>query len=151
MFDQPPPIEHKDLVSLLNCPKPVRHRDHGAVPGQAPQGQVDGCFGHGVQIGGWLVEQQDRRIAQDGPCDGQALPLAAREQTPHLAYPRVITVGEMGDEVVDLRQLGCCLDLRVGRTQATQPDVLANCRIEEEHILKDRPHLRSHRVLRHRA
>ena len=43
----------------------------------------------GVQRAGRLVQQQDRRVADQGPGDGQTLALAARQALAALAQRRV--------------------------------------------------------------
>ena len=53
--------------------------ERGAVCHQPFQRGLDLPFRLGVEGRGRLVEQQDRRVAQHGPGDGQALPLAAGE------------------------------------------------------------------------
>ena len=54
-------------------------RDHETRPPghQAVQGVEDHGLGLGVDRGGWLVENQDRGVFQEGPGDADPLPLAA--------------------------------------------------------------------------
>ena len=63
---------------------------------------LHGALGLGVQGAGRLVEDQDRRVAQDGAGDGEALLLAAGEAVAALADDGVVAVGQRGDVVVDL-------------------------------------------------
>ena len=56
------------------------------------------CFQHAlnqllalqVHLAGGLVEDQDRRIAEDRPGQGNPLPLPAREPAPQLPHHRLV-------------------------------------------------------------
>ena len=60
------------------------------------------------------------------------LPLAARERDPALADHRVVTLGEVGDELVRLREARCPLDVLVAGLDQAEGDVLLDRRGEEE-------------------
>lgn len=54
-----------------------RHGDRRlAQPNDAHQHLLHAQDGFGVNIGGWLIEQQDFGLAQEGAGDGQSLRLA---------------------------------------------------------------------------
>jgi hypothetical protein len=63
----------------------VRNHQRGASPRQLREGRLHSAFALVVEGGGRLVEDQDRRILQEGPGDGQPLLLAAGERYPALA------------------------------------------------------------------
>lgn len=48
----------------------------------------------GVQAGGGLVEDDNGRVLEDGPGDGYALLLAARQLQPALAHLRLVALRE---------------------------------------------------------
>src|SRR5690606_10420735 len=52
-----------------------------------------------------------------------------------LAYDGVVAFGELGDELVGLREAGGPLYLRIRRAPAAVDDVLANRAVEQEHVL----------------
>ena len=58
------------------------------------------AFGLGIQRAGRLVQNQDRRVAQHGPRDGEALPLAARHAHAALPDHRVVALRHLLDELV---------------------------------------------------
>ena len=68
-----------------------------------------------VERRGRLVEDEDRRVAQDRARDRDPLLLAAREAVAALADHRVVALRERRDQLVDLRRARRLLDLLVGR------------------------------------
>ena len=83
----------------------------------------------GVERAGGLVEQQDRRVLQEGAGDGDPLALAAGEARARLADQGVVAVRQGGDEVVGGGGAGGGLDLGRGRARPGVGDVGARwCR-----------------------
>ena len=75
------------------------------------QGLDHGLLGRGVQPGGRLVQNQNGRVADDRPRDGDALALTAGERHAALADHRVVAVGHLLDELVGVGQFGGAPDL----------------------------------------
>ncbi len=96
-------------------------------------------LGLGVERGGGLVEDEDGRVAQDRPRDRDPLALAAREAVAALADDRVVTLGKIRDQLVDLRGACGLLDLLVGRVRMGEAEVVANGGVEEVRLLGDDP------------
>ncbi len=88
-----------------------------------------------VQRARGLVEDEDRRVAQDRPRDRQALLLAAGEAVAALADDGVEPVGQRADQRVDLRGARGILELLVGRVRAREAQVLAHAGVEEVGVL----------------
>ncbi len=57
-----------------------------------------------------VVQDKDARIRQEGPGDGDALPLPAGERHAALSDLSLIPLRESGDEPVGLGGFGCLLD-----------------------------------------
>lgn len=74
-----PFLHYHNPVGFFDGGQAVRDDDGGAVLHQVFQRRLHVAFGLGVEGGGGLVQNQDRRVLEDGPCDGDALPLAARK------------------------------------------------------------------------
>ena len=70
----------------------MRDDQHGAVVHQALERLLDQPLALGVERRGGLVEQQDRRVLEQGPRDGQPLALAARDLHAALADHRVVAL-----------------------------------------------------------
>lgn len=73
--------------------KMTRPRPFGQVP-------KDLLFRAGIQGRGRFVENDDRRVAHDDPCDGEPLALARREFATVLTEFRVVPVAHRADELV---------------------------------------------------
>ena len=54
----------------------------------------------GVERGGRFVQQQHRRVLEDGAGDGDALALAARDRRAALAERRIVALRQSGNEAV---------------------------------------------------
>ena len=78
-------VEHDDLIGVDHRREPVRDRDRGAALRHRVQRVEDLGLGAAVERAGRLVEDQDRRILEQGPRDRDALLLAARQLEPALA------------------------------------------------------------------
>ena len=93
------------------------------------------AFGDRVQTLGRLVQQQDRRIAQQCPRDGDAPCLATGEAHAGLADPGVVTLGQVGDEVVDLGRRAGLLEQALRGLGGSDQQVLADAGIEQMGVL----------------
>ena len=108
-----------DLL-LVEEHHPVGQRDGGQAVGddeggpalhEDAQAGVDLLLDLDVDGAGGVVEDQDRRVDQQGAGDGDALALAARERVAALADHGVVAVVEGGDEPVGAGGPGGGLDL----------------------------------------
>ena len=70
-----------------------------------------------VERAGGLIQDQDARVFQDDPGDGDALLLAAGELVAPLADDGVVALGQSSDAVVDGRRARGRFDLLIGRVQ----------------------------------
>ena len=82
-------------------------------PPRAARGLLDEPLRLGVERRGRLVEDEDRRVSEDGARNRHPLLLAAREAVAALADNRLVAIGERCDQLVDLRRAGGLLDLLV--------------------------------------
>ena len=89
-----------------------------------------------VERGGRLVQDEDRRVADDRARDPDPLALAARERQPALADHRVVPVGHLRDELVGVRELRRLHDLGVGGGRPTVRDVVVHGAAEEHGVLQ---------------
>ena len=93
-------IEHEDAVGADHARQPVR-QDQGRAPLRQP---VERLLDHrlvlGIDRGQRLVEDQDRRVAQQCPRDRQTLALSAGQIDAALADDRVIALRQLRDEFV---------------------------------------------------
>ena len=78
-FDRPAVLDDADPVGIDDGLQAVRHHDGGAPDAQLVQRLLHLALGFGVERRRRLVEQDDRRLLQEGARDGDALALAARQ------------------------------------------------------------------------
>ncbi len=109
----------------------VQHRVHGPLHGPLA-GDVQGA--------GRLVQDQHRRVRQQGTGEGHQLALARRDPAAPLAYVGVVAVRQGGDEVVRADRLRGVLDLLAGGVRAADRDVLRDRSGEQERLLRHHHH-----------
>src|SRR5579871_2320681 len=72
-------LEHDDSSGLAHGRKTRRDQEHRAATREIREPGKHLGFRHGVQRGGWFIENQYLRVAQIGPSQCDLLPLAARQ------------------------------------------------------------------------
>ena len=98
-----------------------------------------------------LVQQQDRRVAQQRAGDGDALALAAGEADAALADHRVVALRQAGDEAVGVGRPRSGFHLGVARAGLAEADVLRRRAVEEIGVLVDHAEARPERGAVERA
>ncbi len=136
-------VEHEEAVGGLDGGEPVRDDEGGASLHEPLQGLLHEGLRRGVKGRGGLVEQQQARIAQQGPGDGDALALPTAQLDPPLAHLGVVAVGQIHDEVVRVGGTGRLGHRLVGRIEPPVPDVLPDRGVEQVHLLRHRRDLRT--------
>ena len=127
--------QHGDLVGVFDGAQPVGHDDAGAAPAQLCKGLLDVHFGFVVQGAGGLVQDQDGRVLQEHPGNGDPLPLAPGQLYPPFAHVGIIALFQGHDVVVDVGLFRRLYDLPVGGLQIPVGDVLPDGAGKQEHIL----------------
>ena len=109
------------------------------------------CSDAASRPGGRLVENQDRRVANDRARDRDALALTAGQRHAALADHRGVAVRHLDDELVRVGQFGGAdrvFDLRVGLAVG---DVLPDRAAEQQRVLQDEADLIAQRLQRELA
>src|SRR3989339_2219593 len=65
-FDDPAAVDHQDLAGVTNRAQAVGYHETGPACHELQQCFVDAGFGPGIDAAGRLIEDQDRRIGQNG-------------------------------------------------------------------------------------
>ena len=86
-------VEDEDGVRVRDRRKAVRDDEHRAPREEAIDGLLHETLGLGVERRRRLVEDENRRVDEQRPRDGEALPLAAGEARAALAEDGVVAVG----------------------------------------------------------
>ena len=84
-LDDPAVVEHDDPVGEAGRLQPVRDHDGGAPAGDRAHRRGDPRLGAEVEVGGGLVQQQDRRVDEFGAGEREQLPLSGRQRRAALA------------------------------------------------------------------
>ncbi len=92
-----------------------------------------------VQVGGCLIQDEQRGVLEQHPRNGETLPFPTRKSQSLLAYPRLQTSGELLDEPGELRLLQGLPDLAVAGARSCQQQVPAYRAVEEVGILGHDP------------
>ena len=113
-LDDAAAVEDQQPVERLHRRQPVRDDQRRASDHQPFHGVLDQHLRFRIEAGRGLVEDQDRRICQEGARDRHALALAARKFDAALAHQRAIALRQPADEVVRAGLLCRLLDLGLG-------------------------------------
>lgn len=71
-------LEHHDLVRAGDSAHPVGDNEDSLVLNKSGKCLLNGCFVLHVQTGSGFIQQNDRRILQEGAGNGNALPQCSR-------------------------------------------------------------------------
>ena len=134
-LDDPALVHDHDLVGGDGGGEAVGDHQRGAAGGDHAHGLVDLGLAGEVEVGGGLVEQQDRRVDHLGPGEGEELALARRQRLALLADDVEVAAGQRGDDVVGTDDAGRGLDLGIGRVGPAVREVVADGAGEEERLL----------------
>ena len=91
---------------------------------------------HRVEMRSRLVQDQDRRVLEEGAGDRHPLALAARKPRTALAYPGLQPLRQRGDEALQCRAADRLCELGLGRVRAGDQDVGAERVVEEVGVLR---------------
>jgi hypothetical protein len=126
LLDNPATIDHQEPIGAPYRAEPVGNDQRGSSHQQLSHGILDEPLALGVQIAGGLVQDEDRRVLENGTGDGDALPLTSRQLDAPLADDRIVAVRQTLDELVGMGAPGSGLDLILGGARAGISNVLPN-------------------------
>ena len=125
-------VQHQDTVHVLQGREPMRDHKQGLSVSALREHLENGSFGKAVEGGCGLVEDQDVRVPDQGPGNGEALLLPLRQIHPLFADDCVIPVRQPMNEPVYAGRPGCPLDI-----------LLACALVSVTEVLHDSPRQRS--------
>jgi undecaprenyl-diphosphatase len=149
--DHAPLVDQEQAVARADRRDAVRQEDAGPAGQHAGQGVVQERLGVVVQGRLRLLDDQQRRVAQDGPRQGNAVLLADAQGVAQLADGRLVALGQLLDEVVGVGQLGRLDDARQRVRRVAAADVVGHRVVEDQVVLQDHGDLGPQRVERHAA
>ena len=98
-----------------------------------------------------LLDDEQGRVAQDGPGQGDAELLADAQRMAQLADGRLVALRQLLDEVVGVGHLGRLDDLRQRVRRVAAADVVGHRVVEDQVVLQHDGDLRPQRIERHPA
>ena len=120
----------------------VRDEDCCSSPEHFGQCVVDELFALHVDVARRFVQDEDRRIAEDGPRESDPLTLPSRELAAFGADHRLISLGRaLQDEFMSMGRLCGGFDLVVRRVNVAHRDIVLDRIVEEDRLLGDEPDL----------
>ena len=105
------------------------------------EGRADGGIGRRIHRARGVVQHQHLRMLQQGPCDAQALPLAAGDIGTALVDDRVVSVGERLDELIGAGLAASLLTLFQGGVLLAPAEILKDGSGEQGALLQDHRNL----------
>ena len=133
--DDPALLQHHDVVEGGHGAKAVGHHDGGAALAQFLQRGLNGHFGGVIQCGGRFVQNQDGRVFQEDPGDGDALLLSAGQLDAALTHLGVIAFFQRHNVVVDVCLLCRIHNLLIGGRLGSVGDIILNRTVKEKYAL----------------
>src|SRR5829696_1840665 len=137
LLDDPAAVDDQDPVGVDDGRQPVGDDQAGPALEGGGQGLLDVDLGLGVEVGGGLVEDDDGRVGQQQPGDGQALLLPARQPVAALADHRLPPLGQALDQVQDPGRPAGVLDLLQGGVGPGVAQVGPDGVVEQVRVLGD--------------
>src|SRR5262249_7982109 len=149
-FDDRSVFDDEDAVSIDDGVQAMCDHDRRSPLAEVLDRALNLTLGLRIERSRRLVEQDDRRVLEQGARDGDALALAAGDLQAVLTDLRFIPARERRDEVVRVSGLGGGDDLGLARTQTSERDILAHRAAKQENILPDIGDLAAQRAARYR-
>lgn len=116
-FQDAAAVQDHQPVGSVERGQAVGDGNHGAIFGKGGQRRMDASLRLEIQGGGRLVEDQDARIVQNRPRDGDPLAFTTGQALPALADKRVVSIRAGRDEVMGLSNVGRRHDVGSGRLE----------------------------------
>lgn len=134
-------VEDENSVGAAYGGEPMGDDKRGTPRHQRLQALHDARFGQHIQGGGRLIEDEDGRITEQCPGNGDAELFAGREGGAAFANDGVEALRQALEEVVELGERGSPLDLLHGGFWPAIGDVVAHAGWEDQRRLEHHGHL----------
>ena len=132
----PARVEHHNLVGLVEPVGLVGDQQRAAPGGHLEQVGGEGAARGWLQVRGGLVEDEQRRVREQRPRQGEPLPFAARHGSPARPYRRLEALGERLDPGQQPGSRGGPGQLVVAGARPGQAEVVGDRRVEDVRVLR---------------
>src|SRR5271165_475466 len=131
VFDDPSVLDGDDAVAPAHRRQAMRDDEDGSPRDDGLHVLLDDALALIVERAGRLVEDQDARLGDQRPRDGDALPLTAGETAAALAHDRIVALRQLENEIVGPGQPRGRNDAVDRHARIGQADVVPNRTIEQ--------------------
>ena len=142
-------IQHQDQIGGEDRTEAVRNNDAGPSRHHALQRVLNQHFGFAIERTRRFIEHENARVFENHARQRDALFFAAAESVAALAHDRIVAIGQVHDEVVDVRRPRRRLDLRLRRVHFGVRQVRADGVVEEIVLLRHHADGGRKRIERH--
>ena len=140
-LDNPAFVHHQDGIAFFHRGQAVGNHQHGTSPADRLKIVHDDFLRLIIKGTGGLITNQDSRIQNQRPGNGDALALAAGQQAAPLAYEGIVAVRQLPDEAVRPCQPCRLYHLLMGGVGTCQPDIFLDCPPEKHAVLQHHAYL----------
>ena len=130
-------LEHDDLIGAPDGGEAVGNHEHRAALHEALERELDFAFGDGIDAGSGFVEDDEGRVLQERPGDGDALLFALAEADAFFADISIELLGQGGDEIPGAGLPQGARDFVLGGVFPGEKQVVTHGAFEEERVLRD--------------
>src|SRR5581483_6067611 len=128
-------LKHQNAVHRAYGRKAVGYDDRRSTRHQSLHRLLDQRLRLGVQTRGGLVQNENRCIRKKGTCERYALTLASRKLHTALAYQRLVSAGQPGNEIMRISQSRRMLDLFPRCLRTRVRDVFSEAAVKQDWLL----------------
>src|SRR5581483_10730799 len=144
-------FQHGYPVCDLDRAQAVRDHNGGTTLHQTFQGLLNQLLGLAIQRTGRFVQQQNARVFQERPCDGNTLALSPAQLDSTFADDGLVLARQLHDEIVCVGRFRRRDDLIFGGVESPIEDVFPHRSAKEQCFLRDDADLGAQAALRHAA
>ena len=123
-LNDPSVIHDKDLVRILDGRKAVRDADHRLPPGKLCNGPLDQVLIFRIDACSRLIQDNDRRVFQDCPCNADPLFFSSGQSISSLPNHRIIPFGQCLNKLMASCRLCSSYDLLFRSIRLPEPDII---------------------------
>ena len=129
-------IDNEYFVGMAHGFQPMGDHDDRLFVSQFADGFHQLLFVFGVDIGGGFIQNDDGRVFQHGPGDGEPLAFAAGEGSSRLADDGVVALGQFQNEIVAAGLFRRRNHLIHGRVRLPEANVIGDGIVEQIYVLE---------------
>ena len=129
-------LQHINAIGIGNRREAVRNDKCGAVFTQAVERAFDLRFCFAIERARRFIQNEDRRILENGPGNRKPLAFAARQRRAALSNDELVSAWLLHDEIVSFGQTASAFHISRGGVGISDANVLGDRAVEQSRVLK---------------